>query len=329
MPKILFFPMGNVNTPSTRVRCYAFADELEKLGNKAKICGSKTLSRLPNNLLKIIQCTISIPFYDVLYFNKSAHPITYLLLKFAKIMGKKVILDIDDAEFLSKNGKWFEKFFKECDLAIVGSHFLLEHAKKLNQNVKFIPTCLNHNEYPKKTNHKLKEKIIIGWLGTESKYLSIVREPLKKLGKKHNIELRIITNLKETVYDDFENVAVNKIQWTVNTANAEIRNFDIGIMPLFDTGGERGKCAFKAIEYMASGVPTIVSGVGENEQLVKDGINGFIANTEEEWVKKIEKIIKNEKLRKKLAKEGLKTVENKYNLKKESERLNKIIKNNL
>lgn len=325
MAKILFFPMGNINTPSTRVRCYAFAKELEKLENKTTTCGLTTLSRLPNNLLKLVQCALLLPFYDILYFNKSAHPTTYMLLKLAKFLGKKVILDVDDAEFL--NSIWFEKFFKESDLVVAGSHFVLEHGKKANPNAVIIPTSVNPDDYPKKQSYITKDKIIIGWIGTSgnTKYLSIVKKSLKKVSKKYNIELRIITDFNEKTYDEFEGIDVNKIQWNVHTASSELKNFDLGIMPLFDTDWERGKCSFKAIEYMASGVPVVLSGIGENNYVVKDGETGFIANTEEDWTEKIELLIKSESLRKTFAKNGLKTIEENYNIKKQSEKLNELI----
>ncbi len=325
MLKILFFPFGNVNTPSTRIRCYAFAGELKKLGSKTKILGSETLSRIPNNLLKLSQAIFFIPFYSILYFNKSAHWTTYLLLKYAKFIGKKIVIDVDDSEFLGKNGKWFETFFKECDCIIAGSHFVYDYAKKFNNNVQIIPTCVAHENYPKKIDHQIRDKIVIGWIGTETKYLSIVENPLKVLSKKYNVELEIISNLKTSWLLDFEGVNVKKIQWDINTANSEIRNFDIGIMPLFDTDWEKGKCAFKAIEYMAANVPVIISGVGENNFLVQNGKNGFTANNEKEWRQKIELLIKNERLRKTFAKNGLDAVIKNYNLSAESRKLDKIL----
>ena len=91
-----------------------------------------------------------------------------------------------------------------------------------------------------------------------------------------------------------------------------IHTFDIGLMPLTDTPWNRGKCALKVIEYMACGVPAIASPVGENNYIVKDGINGFLPSTIEEWVSVIEKLSKNYIFLEKLGVQARKTVEESY-----------------
>jgi glycosyltransferase involved in cell wall biosynthesis len=40
---------------------------------------------------------------------------------------------------------------------------------------------------------------------------------------------------------------------------AELSSSDIGIMPLKHTMFENGKCGFKLIQYMASGLPVVAS----------------------------------------------------------------------
>ena len=51
---------------------------------------------------------------------------------------------------------------------------------------------------------------------------------------------------------------------------------DIGLMPLPDTEFERGKCAYKLIQYMSCGLALAASPVGENEIVVQDGVSGIL-----------------------------------------------------
>jgi glycosyltransferase involved in cell wall biosynthesis len=83
-------------------------------------------------------------------------------------------------------------------------------------------------------------------------------------------------------------------------------------MPLLDNEWNQAKCAFKAIEYMACGLAVVCSKVGENNYLVKDGLNGFLAKDKDEWTEKIKRLILDSKLRERLGKEAQKTIKEKY-----------------
>jgi len=319
--KILFFPFGTIYTPSSRTRCFIVSDTLKNAGVKTKICGSRKIRGKINILLKFIDLVTHLPFYDILYFNKSAHWSTYFFVKFAHWLKKKVVIDIDDSEFL-KN-RYYDLFFKKCDAVIAGSHFIFKYAKKFNKNVYLAPTSVNPQDY---VEHKDLEKdnVVIGWTGTAGNinYLKIVEEPLKDLLKKYKIIVRVIADRNKT--QDLK-IPIDFVRWSLEKGNEEISKFDIGIMPLEDTEWERGKCALKAIEYMASRIPVVISAVGENRYLVKEGKNGFLARTKKEWELKLEKLIRDKELRVRIANEGFKTVTEMYDVSKNSLKLKKIL----
>ena len=82
---------------------------------------------------------------------------------------------------------------------------------------------------------------------------------------------------------EFAGIAAESFPWTEDSEIARIAAFDVGIMPLHDTPWERGKCAYKLLQVMAAGKPVIASPVGANRQVVRHGVNGFLADTAEEW----------------------------------------------
>ncbi|MCD6311273.1 MAG: glycosyltransferase, partial [Elusimicrobia bacterium] len=94
-----------------------------------------------------------------------------------------------------------------------------------------------------------------------------------------------------------------------------LQSLDIGLMPLPDNNWTKGKCGLKALQYMAVGVPVVVSPVGVNREIIRDGENGFLADSEGEWLEKLSLLIENKELREKLGEMGRKTVEEKYSIK--------------
>ena len=82
-------------------------------------------------------------------------------------------------------------------------------------------------------------------------------------------------------------------------------------MPLHDTPFERGKCAYKLLQVMAAGKPVIASPVGANRQVVRHGVNGFLAETTEEWADALRKLADPD-LRRRMGEEARKTVAEQY-----------------
>ena len=85
-------------------------------------------------------------------------------------------------------------------------------------------------------------------------------------------------------------------------------------MPLADDDYARYKCGFKMLQYMGVGVPVVVSPVGVNRDIVRDGENGFLSRAPEEWLNRLGLLIENAELRAGLGAAGRRTVEERYSL---------------
>jgi glycosyltransferase involved in cell wall biosynthesis len=92
-----------------------------------------------------------------------------------------------------------------------------------------------------------------------------------------------------------------------------------------DNAWNRGKCGFKAILYMSLGIPCICSPVGVNREIISDGKNGFLAETEEEWFNKLSLLIEDSALRKRIGFAGRATVQEKYSVEANSSKFLEII----
>jgi len=111
-----------------------------------------------------------------------------------------------------------------------------------------------------------------------------------------------------------EALDIKGMPWTNDTEIIQLESFDIGIMPLPDDQWVKGKCGLKGLAYMSLEVPAIMSKIGVNTEIITDGVNGFLAGTEEEWINKLSQLIESFELRKKLGSEGRKTVEERYSV---------------
>jgi glycosyltransferase involved in cell wall biosynthesis len=109
-------------------------------------------------------------------------------------------------------------------------------------------------------------------------------------------------------------------EWSAATEVEDLRRFDIGVMPLPDDDWSRGKCGLKGLQYMALAIPAVMSPVGVNEKIIRDGENGLLASSEDEWVDKLTQLVESEALRRRLGHAGRETVEEAYSVESQKRR---------
>jgi glycosyltransferase involved in cell wall biosynthesis len=242
----------------------------------------------------------------------------------------KIIFDFDDSIWLldvsnaNKAFAWLKnpdktsEIIKLSDVVVGGNPYLCDYARKFNKNVKLIPTTVDTVEHINKGN--TNTSVCIGWSGslTTIKHFEHAVPILKKLKDKYGDKISI----KVMGDPDYQNKELNVIslKWKKETEVKELSGFDIGIMPLPDDKWANGKCGLKGLQYMSLEIPTIMSPVGVNSEIIQDGINGFLASTEEEWINKLSQLIESKELRERIGKAGRRTVEEKYSI--ESQKYN-------
>ena len=65
---------------------------------------------------------------------------------------------------------------------------------------------------------------------------------------------------------------------------------------------------------MALEIPTIISPIGVNKEIIQHELNGFLCSTDEEWLVALEKLIRDATLRKQIGKAGKQTVISRYSV---------------
>ncbi len=231
---------------------------------------------------------------------------------------KRLILDLDDAVFQRYPEK-FERLVAMADLIICGNHFIEEWARERNESTLLIPTCVAMAQYPEKDWSKAAgHPVRVGWIGTTGNlmYFEVVASALRALATRFDFELRVIVPDAAPLADlDLTGVNVCHVAWDKVTEVDQLREVDIGIMPLFfKNDWDRYKCGLKLIQYMAIGIPAVASPVGVNASIVSPGADGFLATTDDEWITHLGQLIENEELRRRIGAAARETAATKYSI---------------
>jgi glycosyltransferase involved in cell wall biosynthesis len=246
-------------------------------------------------------------------------------LKFRKSRAK-LIFDFDDSVWLPNvseaNRRWSwmkdasktSKLIGLSDLVFAGNAYLADYAKPFNSNTLIVPTTIDTDEYLPKPQVASNGPVVIGWSGsiTTIQHFKYAIPALKVLKEKYGdrIAIRVIG---DGSYSE-ASLGVQGLPWKKATELDDLRAMDIGIMPLPDDEWARGKCGLKGLQYMALGLPTIMSPVGVNSEIIQDGQDGFLATPTEEWVEKISRLVDDAELRARMGAAARKTVVDRYSL---------------
>lgn len=269
--------------------------------------------------------------YDFIFIHREAAPLGPPLLEWylAKVARRRIIYDFDDAIWLSNTSaantiaasfKQHNKVATLCRWAYqnsCGNEFLAAYARQYSSEVVINPTTIDtehlHNQL---RDQSTPGPLIIGWTGTHStlKYLYPVVPVLAQLEAEGlDFEFRVISNQDP----ELPLRSARFVPWRKESEIADLLTFHVGLMPLEDDPWAKGKCAFKALQYMALGIPALVSPVGMNTEVVQDDHNGFICATTDEWEARLRELLHPQTglaLRQRLGLAARRTIEENYSV---------------
>lgn len=271
---------------------------------------------------------LSLPRYDALVVYRESFPIGGALIeRLAKARGVPLVFDLDDAVYLrdeitvnplvwrlkAPSRVW--NVIRWSDLVFCGSDYLAGRCRAVNQRILTLPTSVDLRTFPRRAPHRpTTGPTVVGWVGSHSSamlYLDMLAEPLRRVAAAHNVVFDVVGGGRLPAWPG---VTVRSREWRLEEEVGHLQRADIGVYPLRDDEWGRGKCAFKAIQFMAVGVPVVASRVGANLELIRDGENGFLAGSETEWVDKLTLLVRDPWLRQRMGEAARKTVEERYSL---------------
>lgn len=343
--KILFLTRYGQQGASSRMRSLQYIPRLKSHGIECVVSplfdDAMLLHKYLNGSYKLLDllttywwrifALISRKQFDLVWIEKEALPFFPALFEIWMLRHTPYILDFDDAIFHNYDlhryawvqriyGRRIDHLMAGAIMVIAGNRYLENRAIAAGaQRVEVIPTVIDLERYISKESYSVVTKPIVVWIGSPStvQYLLELTEPLSLLAKRQPFILRVIGG--DVI--NMPGVDIEIMDWSTDIEAAAIVECAVGIMPLRDTPWEHGKCAYKLIQYMACGLPTIATPIGANLDVVIEGDTGFFATTPSDWVEKLELLLCDVKLRQRLGRAGRARVEAHYCLQQTAPKL--------
>lgn len=307
------FLVHGLQDASVRYRLGQFLDPLADRGIRLEI------REIPDSGTRRMALFREIRSAPVIGVQRKLFSIPYLYL--LRRLVRRMIFDFDDALYVRDSRHEhrrsltrqfrFSRTLRLADAALAGNAYLGEAARAYCRRVHVVPTTIDLDRYPPHRGRKGSRDLTIGWIGSRSTlfYLEDLVPALEAMGSRlGRLRLKIIAD----AFLPLEKVEVIRKRWTEAEEVEDLREVDIGIMPLRDDAWARGKCGLKLLQYMAMGIPVICSPVGTNLDLVTDGVEGLHARTQQEWVAAAEALAADPSRRRRMGIQGRKKVESRY-----------------
>lgn len=288
----------------------------------AKIAGGvKGFARRLYDLLRMRR-------FDLVYCHMYATPVgTSVLERLTRWRSRKLVYDIEDNLLVGhglsrdfpnpilrmlKSPRKARYLIRRADHVITSSPFLNEACEKINEKkaCTYVSSSVDTDRFVPANRYSNDSTITIGWTGTFSTrvYLDLLRPVFQELAKRRQFRLRVIGNFDY----ELEGVDLEVIRWTLEREVADLQGVDIGVYPLALEEWVTGKSGLKAIQYMAFGIPCVASAVGTAPLIIRDGENGLLVRTDEEWLTALERLIDNPGLRRRLGEQARKDAVERY-----------------
>lgn len=267
---------------------------------------------------------------DLVYLHLEAVPLGPPLLerRIARA-GVPLVYDIDDLVHLphaSRANPFMRRLRSPdkvtellglADHVVVCTEYLRELALEHADAVTNISSTIDLGRYRPRPHRDRTEGAVVGWSGSHSTspYLHLLDDVLRELQESDGIRVRVIGDASFRI----PGVELTATEWRAGTEVADLSEIDVGVYPLPREEWVLGKSGLKALQYMALEIPTVAEDVGTNREIVDPGRNGFLVEGPDAWLSTLRRLVRDPDLRRRVGREGRRTVEERYSVKANTE----------
>jgi glycosyltransferase involved in cell wall biosynthesis len=257
-------------------------------------------------------------------------------LERAVIDGRALVLDIDDAVWLAQPGshplarlrrgpaklRWLAA---RADRVIAGNEYLAAWLRQHAHDVHVVPSLVDTDNVALRV-HRESRTVVLGWIGSPStaRYLSGLAPVLASFAASRpemTIELVVVGGRAPAI----EGVRCEQHVWSEASETAALARMDVGLMPMPDDAWTRGKCAYKALQYMSAGIPVLADDVGLTGEAVGHEVGGLLARSPADWARALDRLATSAALRESLGRTGRARVEADFSVQAWAPRLARLI----
>ena len=261
--------------------------------------------------------------FDVLWIEGELFPrMPALAERLLKALGIPYVVDLDDAIFHTYDlhpSSLFQRLLGRkidvvlsCATAVTaGNAYLTDRAVQAGApRVVLVPTTIDDQAYAR-VERRANDKLTFGWIGSPATehYLQTILPELRHLCHSLPARLRLI-GINHQLIDYDEELRT----WSEETEKEELAACDVGLAPSTDDAWAQGKCGFKAIQYMASGLPVLAAPVGALRDIVVHGETGFHYRNAVEFTALAQRLAADSELRSRFGTAGQRRVAAHYSI---------------
>jgi glycosyltransferase involved in cell wall biosynthesis len=248
-----------------------------------------------------------------------------------------MVLDLDDATYVSYTSptygrlgstlKWFGKtddLIRWARVVTCGNRSIAEYVTEKGAQAVIIPTVVDTERFRPVARDK-SDVPVLGWIGTHSTfpYLETIFPALQELARAHRFRLKIVGAGRDAA--SIPGVEVESLAWNMEREIEDFQSFDIGLYPistgLYANNWATGKSGFKAIQYMAVGIPYVVTPVAACAEIGEAGITHLCAENVEEWCAGLELLLSDVERRHRMGEAGRRHATEHYTVPAQADKL--------
>jgi glycosyltransferase involved in cell wall biosynthesis len=316
------------NTPSARFRVRQYLPRLESLGvevtdycpaisNSASLPGPlRGIRRRYLPPIMIGQSLLNVALRAPGVCGSHRGDVTWLERNFAPglddlafVLKRPLVVDIDDAIWLYNpfGASMIRRLVSRADAIFAGNQYLADWCRPYCSTVHVIPTGIDTERFrPVDAPREKAADFVIGWTGTAGnfRFLRSIEDALAAFLQAHPSATFLVVADEKPNLSALPPEQLRFVRWSASIEHEILAQMDVGIMPIDDSDLSRGKCSFKMLQYMAAGIPVVVSPYGMNAELLAIDRIGFGAASSDDWVGALQSLYSDEALRKTMGAAG-------------------------
>ena len=255
----------------------------------------------------------------------------------ARLLRRPLVLDLDDATYLRVDSpvygrlatwlKWpgkTDQLIRWSRVVTCGNPTIADYVRSRHPKVDLLENVVDTNIFRPAVVER--DVPLIGWIGTHTTYPFFERLlPLfERLARDLRFRIVIVGSRRSGV--TVPGVDVETRSWTVERDAEDFRSLDIGVYPMADDAWSAGKSGLKAVQYMASGVPFVMSPVGMCAAMGLPGTTHFLATTDDDWLIALRRLLTDAPLRRRMGREARAFAEEHHSIDRYADRLASILR---
>jgi hypothetical protein len=227
----------------------------------------------------------------------------------------RLIFDFDDAIFLGGKEEHAAWVCRHAAWVTAGNADLAEFARRFTDRVTILPTVIDTDRYLPNQGRSDRGPFRVGWCGSDLSIRQTLYPHLDLLARlQERIGFEFVIMSRPRPQPPATSLRWDFVEWSEERETRLAFYFDAGLMPLTGDEYQRFKCGCKLLQYMASGLPSVASRVGVNVRLVEASGSGYLASTDAEWARALERLKPDPGLRDRLGTSGREFVAREYSI---------------